>query len=98
MTRLAEEGGAIVLPARSDTPVAVALRDRILAAEGDVTLDARAVSVLTTPVLQVLMAGRDHLAGRGRALAIVAPSDGFEASLRTLGVPFDRVRTSGVAS
>ncbi len=85
--------GVFTLKERLDIAGAEALRDAILGADGDLTVDAGSVSLLTTPGLQVLMAGRDHLAAKGHALRIAPVSSGFHACLRTLGVPLERLQT-----
>lgn len=90
--------GLFILKERLDISGAEALRAVILAADGDLTIDAGAVSIVTTPGLQVLMAGRDHLAAKGHALHLSPVSAGFRACLQTLGVPLDRLRTGGAAA
>lgn len=87
--------GVFILKERLDIAGAEALRDALLSAKGDVRVDAGSVSLLTTPGLQVLMAGRDHQAARGHALRISPVSAGFLACLRTLGVPLERLQTGG---
>ena len=95
MTERTRTKGAFVLRERLDIAGAEALRDAILTADGDLTVDAGAVALLTTPGLQVLMAGRDHMAAQGHALQVAPVSQGFRACLRTLGIPLDRIQTSG---
>lgn len=95
MTSETRTNGPFILKERLDISGAEALRAVILAADGDLTIDAGAVSIVTTPGLQVLMAGRDHQASKGHALHLRPVSDGFRACLRTLGVPLDRLRTGG---
>ena len=90
-----EQGGLITLPERLDIGAAPRLRDALLAAEGDVELDAHAVTIMTTPGLQVIMAARDHLRDGGRTLRLRNVSPAFEACIATLGVPLARLRTSG---
>lgn len=87
--------GVFILKERLDIAGAEALRAAILAADGDLTVDAGSVHLLTTPGLQVLMAGRDHQAARGHALRVEPVSAGFRACLRTLGVPLERLQTGG---
>ena len=91
MRGMTERDGAIVLPGRVDIASARVLRDVILEAEGDVYLDASEVSLLTTPGLQVLMAGHDHLARAGRTMTLRAPSAEMRACARVLGVALDRI-------
>lgn len=94
MNGSAERDGVIVLPDRLDIGAAARLRDAVLAATGDVSLDAGAVSMITTPGLQVVMAARDHLRADGRRLTLRNVSSGFSACAATLGVPLDRLATS----
>ena len=95
MTGLTEDEGRIVLADRVDIASASALRQAVLAAGGDIRLDAGAVIAVTSPGMQVLMAARDHMERTGRELRIDPVSAGFRTSARTLGVPLDRLRTSG---
>lgn len=95
MSGLTERNGTIALPDRFDIGAAPRLRQALLSASGDVSLDASRVTIVTTPALQVLMAARDHLSGQGRALSIDAPSPCFLACIETLGVPMKRIVTAG---
>lgn len=89
------DDGVIVLPERLDIAAAGDLRARVLGGTGDLVLDARAVNLIATPALQVLMAARDHQSARGKALDITHMSDGFRNCLKTLGVPPARLLTAG---
>lgn len=91
-------GDAIVLPDRLDIGAAQRLREACLAAPADIAIDAGAVTVATTPALQVLMAARDHQRARGQALRFVRVSPGFAACAATLGVPLARMQTPGGAA
>ncbi|CUH40535.1 hypothetical protein JSE7799_03269 [Jannaschia seosinensis] len=86
-------GARIPLPKRFDMIAAETLRADVTGRTGDIILTADAVSVLTTPALQLLMALRDRQAARGDALYIGTPSDAFLACIRTLGVSLDRLHT-----
>ncbi|CTQ50669.1 STAS domain-containing protein [Jannaschia donghaensis] len=94
MTDLSETDGTIVLPERMDIGVAVALRDMVLSKTRDLILDASGVNVVMTSALQVLMAACDHQRSNDKTLAIANASRGFMASLKTLGVPFERLHTA----
>ena len=98
MTEVTTAGDVVVLPARVDLVAAKSLHEALLGAQGDVGLDAQDVTILSTPALQVIMAGRDHFAAGGRQLRIAAPSDAFLSCLRTLGVPFERIQPDGETS
>ena len=87
----------IVLPERMDLATAGRLRAAILAAAGDVVLDAAGVDIMTSPGIQVLMAARNRQRERGRSLRLAAPSAGFSACAATLGVPLARLETTGDA-
>ena len=95
MTEVETAGDVVVLPARVDLVAAKSLHATLLDADGDVGLDARDVTMLSTPALQVILAGRDHFAAGGRELRIAAPSDGFISCVRTLGVPLERIQPDG---
>lgn len=95
MTGLTERDGATALPERMDIAAARLLRDAVLARTADHVFDARDVSIVTTPALQVLMAIRDHQLGNDRQISITAPSTGFIQSIRTLGISLDRLQTGG---
>ncbi|UWQ16747.1 STAS domain-containing protein [Jannaschia sp. M317] len=79
------------LPARLDISEAAALRRWYLDITGDAILDASGVDVLTTPCLQVMMSGRDHLAKTGHSLRITGASAAFMGCLSTLGVAAGRL-------
>lgn len=98
MTAPAERDGLMVLPERMDISAAKKLRDAVLAETGDLVLDARAVALVTTPALQVLMAVRDHQAANDRSVIIQAPSLGFTDAIRMLGTTLDRLQTGGVSA
>lgn len=89
------DGGTIVLPDRVDLGSAGRLRETALAADGDMSIDASGVSVVTSPGFQVLMAARDRQRARGRSLRLLRPSAGFAACAATLGVTLDRLQTPG---
>ncbi|WP_371153919.1 STAS domain-containing protein [Jannaschia sp. 2305UL9-9] len=82
---------AMDLPSRLDITTAGALRDWFLACQTDGRLNGALVEVVTTPALQVLMAGRDHLRDAGHALSIDAPSAAFLGCLSTLGTDLSRL-------
>lgn len=84
-------GGPFVLPSRLDLTNAGALRDVYLANEGDLTLDASVVEIVSTAGLQVMMAGRDWLVEQGHAVEIDAPSRGFVRCLTELGTTIERL-------
>ncbi|MGB3556258.1 MAG: STAS domain-containing protein [Jannaschia sp.] len=79
------------LPARADISAAGPLREWFLSADGNVELDASGVEVLTTPVLQVLMAGRDWMRDADREVRIAGPSPAFLDCMRILGTDLDRL-------
>lgn len=82
---------AFVLAPRQDLGAAPELRDWLLARRGDAVLDASAVEVVTTPVLQVLLAGGDHLRQRGWRLRVDRPSPAFRGCLAELGTDVARL-------
>lgn len=98
MTVLTRRDGATILPERMDIAAARLLRDTVLSDTADLVLDARAVCVVTTPALQVLMAVRDHQQINDRTVAIEAPSTGFIDSIRMLGVSMERLQTRGTTA
>lgn len=81
----------IQLPARLDIAAAGRLRDWYLGLSCDAVLDASAVDVVTTPALQVMMAGRDWLRDRGFGVRIDGPTSDFLASLTVLGTSLARL-------
>ncbi|MEM9796617.1 MAG: STAS domain-containing protein [Pseudomonadota bacterium] len=95
LRKLEDADGRLRLPPRLDMQRAPALRDWFLAREDDTVLDASDVEVLTTPALQVLMAARDHLQSHGHGLTLQNPSDALCGCLQMLGVPLQRLVTSG---
>lgn len=95
MSELSQEDGVILLPERMDIIAAGLLRTTILAEACDLVLDASEVAMMTTPAIQVVMAARDHQQEQGNSLRIEAPSPGFTAAAKTLGVPLDRMQTAG---
>ncbi|MEM8851117.1 MAG: STAS domain-containing protein [Pseudomonadota bacterium] len=90
----------IDLPKRSDLTSAGALRKTLLTAEVGVVLRAGEVELLTSPVLQVLMAARRDYGERGRDITLVAASSAFDDCLTVLGASrgdictIDRVGTA----
>lgn len=84
-------GEVILLMPKMDLTYAPSLRDRLVDVTGDCTLDASAVEVVTSPVLQVLMAAGDRARARGSRLAIRNPSQAFIACLTILGVTIARI-------
>ncbi|SFI30441.1 STAS domain-containing protein [Jannaschia pohangensis] len=92
------EDAVIVLPKRLEMTTANALRDEVLAIEGDLVLDASGVTVVTTPGVQVLMAIRDHQALRGRHVRVDRPTGDFMSCIAILGAPLSRLQTEGVTA
>ncbi len=90
--------GAIALPPRVDIGSAGALRDAILAHEGDIVLDARAVTVVTSPGFQVLMACRDRQARAGCGMRLANATPAFSSCAATLGIRPERLTCAGAAS
>jgi anti-anti-sigma regulatory factor len=84
----------VSLPAKATLAAAPAIRDALLAAEGDVTVDASAVKVLTTPVLQLLIAASARARDGGRRFAIEGCSDAALACLAELGTDPARIATA----
>ncbi|WP_220749389.1 STAS domain-containing protein [Jannaschia pagri] len=81
----------MVLPPRVDIASAGDVRTWFLDLTTDARLDASSVEVVTTPGLQVLMAGRDHLNRQSLRLTIDAPSAAFLSCLQALGTPLVRL-------
>ncbi|MEM7710522.1 MAG: STAS domain-containing protein [Pseudomonadota bacterium] len=82
---MAQTETQVDLPARSDLSSARHLRDAVLAGDGKLVLRAGDVEVLTSPVLQVLMAARRGLASEGRHIALTSASPAFDDCLLALG-------------
>ncbi|WP_218156111.1 STAS domain-containing protein [Jannaschia rubra] len=95
---MTDQGGDIALPERLDIAAAATLRKVLLGCDGDIVLDARNVRLLTTPCLQVLMAGRDRQRTLGRGLTVANPSPAFSSCATTLGVTLDRLQTPARAA
>lgn len=87
----------IALPARVDLPASIALRDQLLSSSSDVTCDASAVTMLTTPGLQVLLAAKPHFASESRVFRIETPSAEFLSCLTDFGTDLSAVQTEGPA-
>ncbi|PWJ15859.1 STAS domain-containing protein [Jannaschia seohaensis] len=85
------EDTALTLAPRQDLGSARRLRDWFLAQSGDVTVDATAVEIVTTPALQVLLAGTDHVRSQGGSVEIRCPSAAFTRCLADLGCTVDRL-------
>jgi len=92
------EDAVIALPKRLEMTTAGALRDEVLEIKGNLVLDASAVSVVTTPGVQVLMAIRDHQALRGHQVRVESPTRDFLSCITILGAPLSRLQTEGVPS
>lgn len=88
----------IALPSRVDLGASIALRDQLLSTSSDVTIDAAAVNILSTPGLQVLLAAKAHLAADKRSLKVDTPSPEFIACLTDFGTNIDNLQTEGSAS
>lgn len=79
----------ILLPASSTMPQAAALRERMLEAleaHGEITVDAKNVEIITTPVAQVLIAAHRSLEKRGGGLDVIHLCDEFSDCLHELGL------------
>ncbi len=93
MTGMIDETGVLRLPERAEISIAAELRETILAARCDISIDAEDVNVLTTPVVQVLMAARNHQRDAGHAFTIDRTSPSFRSCLKKLGVDQARLTT-----
>lgn len=83
-------GERIVLPAVADLTESGPLKEKLLqalTAGTSVTVDASAVQRLSSPCLQVLVAGKQSFAKAGGALmAITDPSEAFRETVSVLGL------------
>ncbi|MEM7642712.1 MAG: STAS domain-containing protein [Pseudomonadota bacterium] len=75
----------IDLPKRSDLTSARPLRAALLDADAGVILRAGEVELLTSPVLQVLMAARRDYGESGRDITLAMASSAFDDCLAVLG-------------
>ena len=80
---------AIRLEAVMDLTMADSLRNQFmerLSLTGNVSVDASAVDVMTSPCVQVLLSAAQSLAKHGRKIDFISPSEGFVATFDELGV------------
>ncbi len=92
MTEHADIDEVIHLKGRMDLMVATSLRLRILESVRDIRVDASGVEVLTSSVLQVLLAAATHQRNNGVRLVIDPVSEGFAASVKMLGTTLSRMQ------
>ena len=86
-----EEDAGLTLAPRQDIGAARRLRDWFLAQDGDVRIDATAVEVVTTPAVQVLIAGSDLIRRKGGKFEVDRPSAAFTRCLADLGCTLGRL-------
>ena len=79
-------GGTIVLPAVADLPQAQGLKAQLERAGGAITVDASQVQRVSSPYLQVLLAGAAAAMKNGAAMTITEPSAEFLETVSVLGL------------
>lgn len=79
-------GGTIVLPAVADLPQAQGLKTQLEQTGGAATIDASQVQRVSSPFLQVLLAGAAAAAKNGAAMVIAEPSPEFLETVSVLGL------------
>jgi chemotaxis protein CheX len=92
-----EQSGQMTLPAVVDLPFAATLKAQLvegLAAGNGMSIDGSGVQRISSPCLQVLVAGMNAFAVSGVPLAIVDPSPAFVETVSTLGLR-DALRLGG---
>lgn len=83
----------IPLPARVDLGAALTLQEAFLAASGSVRIAAQDVEMIGAQGLQVLIAGRRHIAALGGSVGVDAPAEAFLNCLSDMGADLAMIET-----
>ena len=81
----------LTLAPRQDLGTAGRLRDWFLAQQGDAAIDATDVEIVTTPAVQVLIAGSDMIRRKGGTFDVRGASAAFRACRSDLGCTLARL-------
>jgi anti-sigma B factor antagonist len=81
-----EHGTTVSVAGDVDLATAPRLREVLLSATGDVSVDLSAVSFMDSSGLNALIAGRKHAAGAGNGFAVLHPPELVERAMQLTGL------------